>query len=540
MENLIKYLENALNVRVGPCQTKGFQYTCDIQQITQNGLSDYFEITKVTKYTNINFTKKFYLEMLDAYDKLTENNLLKPNKDKKTILIDYSSPNIAKDMHVGHLRSTIIGDTLANMYEYDGNTVLRINHMGDFGLPFGILIQYIFQNNLEAELDGLHLQTLYTESKKLFDQKDNIEFQLLSRQRTFELQTKSNEQVVSLWNRICTISKKSYNEIYKKLNVTLTEVGESFYYPFIQPMLDELIGNENVANDNGWRYITTAGDQKYTLVKSDGGYTYDTTDIVALKYRSNEIKADKILYVVDSGQSLHFQQLFEVGKKMNWLNNSYVEHIKFGVIKGIDGKRIRSRAGDTPKLMDLLEDSYEKTKEVLLEKGEFTENEIENLAFGSIKYFDLSYARTSDYVFSFDKMLQFKGNTLLYIMYSYVRCISIFNKINDQMKSVQNFDSIKRTEEITDDDQYLCAHIFKFPEIVSVTLSKHAPHYLTSYMHELSDILNSSYKKIRCLYFDENEKLIEINTKRLQIIKLLKNIYLACFKFIGVSPLDHL
>jgi arginyl-tRNA synthetase len=426
---------------------------CKNLLMISDGMYD-VEICKI--YINFKLNKKILYQNIQHILEL--KSTITQTDNPSTILVDYSSPNVAKDMHVGHLRSTIIGDCLANVYEARGNRVLRINHIGDFGLQFGMIIQYIISEKLMKDLleNKLSLQEVYTKAKKKFDSDD--EFNKLSYANTVKLQNYDNPKdeiptdpatedpsnVVTIWRAICDISRKSYQDIYDKLSVNLTECGESFYAKYIPAVIKELTDKKLTIVSEG-RLIVETPHGVLTLIKSDGGYTYDTTDITALWYRLCVLKVNKIYYVVDSGQSTHFLQLFDVVTKMGWNTEKSIEHVNFGVVCGEDGKRMRSRSGDTLKLADLMQYSLEETKKVMVEKGKsIDEKTIQSIAYGSIKYADLSVQRISDYVFSFERMLSFKGNTLSYVMYARVRLMSVINKLrNSPDHSISTEDIIK-------------------------------------------------------------------------------------------------
>lgn len=500
----------------------------------------------VNNHLNFTFNNNYIINL--ANNLLNENFTIdQPSKLK--IIVDYSSPNIAKDMHVGHLRSTIIGDTIANLYEKLGHEVLRINHIGDFGLPFGMIIQYILDNNLKNNISNLNLQHVYKKSRELYQ--NNEQFKKESYFRTVELQKNLNNETINIWKEICLVSKKAYDVIYNKLNINLKEKGESFYSFMFDGLVEELDNNNFLKEDNGRLVVLTPLDNNIdiplTIVKSDGGFTYDTTDLCALKYRLEVEKADKIFYVVDSGQSTHFQQIFYVADKIGWKKeNQQIEHINFGVVLGSDKKRLKSRYGDNPKLIDLLNESVEKTINIFKEKNSelvFDNEYIEKIAYGSIKYFDLSLNRTSDYIFSYDTMINFKGNTLIFVMYAYVRCHSIIKNVEKYSK-LSDYNLIKG-DDLIDKDFYLLKNILRLPEIIQQLLNNHYIHLLCEYLYHISEIIHSSYNTLRCVDFCFNEKkeiikINNINYSRANIFNLcIKNMN-YCFNILGIKPVDFM
>ena len=517
--------------------------------------------TDLIKYLQANMDDKKYIVTMGKHSldiSLTTNyvegeiknllknqKILKQDQTKQKILVEFSSPNIAKDMHVGHLRSTIIGDSIARLYECQGFDVSRINHIGDFGLQFGMIIEHLLETYpdlTDCNLSISDLQNFYAASKKKFD--EDADFQKRSYKKVVELQN-GDEKVVSAWNYIKDISRKSYNEIYDRLGIHLSEVGESFYQSRIPSLIDELIGKNLLKEDNGRKIIEIKGyELPLTVIKSDGGYTYDTTDLAALKYRLIEQKMDTIIYVVDSGQSLHFQLLFEVAKLTGWLkDHQEIKHIGFGLVLGSDKKKFRSRDGNTVKLIDLLDESLIKAQKVLDDhKHDHLETEkkeiVKAVAYGSIKYADLSTIRLNNYCFSFDKMLSLKGNTGAYQLYEYVRICSILRNagqyVEMAIKSVEDFKLTER-EEI-----YLCKILLQFPEIIDKMSEDLLLNSLCSYLYELTNAFSSFHLKCRCLYYDDNKELVRADLNRVLICVATKLIMGQCFDILGINKLEKM
>lgn len=508
------------------------------------------EMFAINNFLNFKIKNSFLVKISNDY--LNNSNISNNINNKLKIIVDYSSPNIAKDMHVGHLRSTIIGDCIANFYQLQGHNVQRINHIGDFGLPFGMIIQYIINYNLQNDIYNLNLQDIYKSSRELYEK--NNDFKKEAYTRTVELQKDLSDNTIQIWKKICEASKKSYEQIYKKLNINLIEKGESFYKFMFDDLVCELKEKNRLLEDNGRHILLTPienqNDIPLTIIKSDGGYTYDTTDLCALKYRLTVDKADKIFYVVDSGQSIHFKQIFHAANLLNWKsNNQTIEHINFGVVLGTDKKRLKSRNGDNPKLIDLINESFEKTVNVInnhfntndnnlnkkkLVKYNYDNNYIEKLAYGSLKYFDLSLNRTSDYVFNFDKMINFKGNTLMFVMYSYIRANSILKKINN------DFPSVIIENELTDKDYNLLKCLFRIQELNQQFINSHNPHIFCDYLFQLSEIIHNSYKTLKCIMVDTLGNILSINFSRANIYKICIQIIKYCFDILGITPVDYI
>lgn len=505
-----------------------------------------YDVEIVKLYLNFSLNRRILYEQINSI--LSSKNIIIQKNNPKNILIDYSSPNIAKDMHVGHLRSTIIGDCLANLFESQGHGVHRINHIGDIGLPMAMIIQYIISENLVTDLFEnelpLTLQEIYTKGKKLFDTDD--QFNKLSYENTVKLQNyDDNDNIVKIWKIICNISRKAYQEIYDRLSVNLTEYGESFYHKYIPLVIGKLNEKELTRKIDG-RLIIETTHGVLTIIKSDGGYTYDTTDVAALWYRLCILDMDKVYYVVDSGQSLHFLQLFEVSKKMGWLRgDKNVEHINFGIVCGTDGKRIRSRKGDTLKLIDLLDYSLKGTDKIMKEKDKtFNDEVIKSLAYGSIKYADLSVGRINDYIFSFERMLSFKGNTLVYVMYARVRILAILRNLDrtDITKEnlIQYISNIEDTKinELNRYDYELIFHLMTFNDMISKA-EVGFPHYICTYLYSLADMFHNCYMGNRSITFD-NEEIISVNKSRVALYIAILEIIDICFKLLNIKPIDYL
>jgi arginyl-tRNA synthetase len=499
-----------------------------------------FQIEKTNKFFNIKLKKSYVSELFNNILNLDSENLIQKSDNKEKIIIDYSSPNVAKEMHIGHLRSTIIGDTLSNFYELLGHDVLRINHIGDFGLQFGMMINYIIKNNLKELIDNLDLQDIYVEANKLANSDEN--FNNESQVKTYELQNKI-EPSISIHKKICEKSRQHFEKNYSILNITkMIEIGESFYQNYIPNMIIEFDSNNILEENEGRKIIRTSiknTNSKLTVIKSNGGYTYDTTDLCALKYRIYVQKADKIFYVVDSGQSDHFEQIFEIGKRVGWIKEQEIKHINFGLVLGEDGKRIRSRDGGSLKLLELFDETINQTEKVLLKKNSLISKEtIINLAIGSIKYADLKSDRRLNYKFSFSKMLNFTGNTLCYIMYCHVRSKKV---INNYLNNCEKINKFIDPNELNDIDFKVIILILKFPEYINKTLITNEINHLTTYLYELSELVHIEYKNNRVIDFDlKTNKLIKSNNSRINIFVMSNQIFLIIFKILNIIPIDSM
>ncbi|KAA8523189.1 hypothetical protein F0562_009612 [Nyssa sinensis] len=400
-----------------------------------------------------------------------------PKLPIKRAIVDFSSPNIAKEMHVGHLRSTIIGDTLARMLEFSNVEVLRRNHVGDWGTQFGMLIEYLFEMFPDWEVISDQaigdLEAFYKASKQKFDTDPG--FKERAQQAVVSLQG-GEGKYRKAWAQICEISRRGYERVYQRLGVQLEEKGESFYNPYIPGALEALSNKGLIEESEGARVIFIEGKNiPLIVVKKDGGYNYASTDLAALQYRLNEEKADWIIYVTDVGQREHFEMFFTAAKRAGWLpadDNMYpkTSHVGFGLVLGEDGKRFRTRSTEVVKLVDLLDEAKSRCKAVLIERGkanEWTEEELEQTAeavgYGAVKYADLKNNRLTNYTFNFDQMLNDKGNTAVYLLYAHARICSIIRK------SGKNLEELKKTGKIElahPDERVLGFHLLQFAEIV--------------------------------------------------------------------------
>lgn len=350
--------------------------------------------------------------------------------EKKRAILDFSSPNIAKEMHVGHLRSTIIGESIARLLEFFGYDTLRLNHLGDWGTQFGMLIAHLkdkFPNYMTEPPPIGDLQMFYKESKKRFDEDE--EFKARAYECVVKLQ-RYDPEIIKGWKLICDISRKEFEHIYKELDIKLVERGESFYQKLMDEVVQEFEKKQLVEVDEGRKIVFTPDSSvPLTIVKSDGGYTYDTSDLAAIKNRLITEKGDILLYIVDAGQAVHFHAIFSAAKLIGWYQPHHrVEHVEFGVVLGEDKKKFKTRSGDTVRLRDLLNEGLKRALDKLKEKERdkvLTPEQLsaaqKAIAYGCIKYADLAHNRTNEYIFSFDKMLDDKGNTAVYMLYAYTR-----------------------------------------------------------------------------------------------------------------------
>lgn len=426
------------------------------------------------------------------------------------VVIDFSSPNIAKEMHVGHLRSTIIGDCLARVFEFLGYDVVRLNHLGDWGTAFGMLIAYMKEEaplvlTGQQQTDLTHLVTWYKEAKKKFDA--NPDFKKASQLEVVSLQ-RGDPEAKHAWEIICDISRKAYKEIYTLLDVKLIDRGESFYNPLLPGIVEDLEKKGLVQISDGAKCIFLEGFQNRAgeslplmVQKSDGGYNYDTTDMAAVYHRVKEEKADRLVYVTDAGQSTHFQMIFKASEKAGYYDPKKVrtDHVPFGLVLGSDGKKFRTRSGDTEKLIDLLQAAIDQADKILTEKNpDMPTAERHKLAkalgIGAIKYADLSCHRMSDYVFSYDRMLRFEGNTAAFLMYAYVRIEGIRRRLKIDIKSIWNQYQIRLEHP---SEVALGLHLLRFAETLQLVADDLLPHRITDYLYSLAEKFHAFFRDCR-------------------------------------------
>jgi arginyl-tRNA synthetase len=431
-------------------------------------------------------------------------------RHKQKIIVEFSSPNVAKELHVGHIRSTIIGDCLARLFEFLKQDVLRLNHIGDWGTQFGMLIAYIleFEPGILERQKDVTLETLmqwYRASKERFDR--DPEFKKKSQLEVVRLQSGA-EDSLRLWQWICQVSRKGFQEIYDLLGVHIVERGESFYNPQLKGTVEALDQQGLVTLSNGAKCIFLEGFKNregeplpMIIQKSDGGYNYDTTDLAALHHRIFIEKADRIIYITDIGQSLHFQMLFAAAKKAGWLEGKTValDHVGFGLVLGPDGKKFKTRSGATEKLIDLLTEAVARAQTMVQERLPDASSEEKThlahvLGIGALKYADLSSCRTKDYTFSYDRMLRFDGNTAVFLLYAYVRINGIKKKVGADMGALlrELKIEIEHVSELS-----LALHLRRFGEVLEMAASDLMPHHLTDYLYLLAEKFNAFFRDCR-------------------------------------------
>ncbi|MGB1760316.1 MAG: arginine--tRNA ligase [Verrucomicrobiales bacterium] len=521
--------------------------------INQIDVDDISETPEIAGPGFINFKIKNSTILSRLDDILSSDRLgIEETTTPEKILIDYSSPNIAKPMHIGHIRSTIIGDCLRRVANFLGHDVIADNHIGDWGTPIGQVI-YGWKNNLNESAfneDPINeLLRLYQLVKEGFESDPKINAACL--EETVKLQS-GNEESISLWNQFKEITLSEVNKIYSRLDIEFNvTLGESFYHNQLAPLVEDLLAkgiaeisdgavcifsnNELEAKDDP---LLVSRDGEWIPVpcmvrKKDGGFNYATTDIATIDYRVNELNSDKILYVVDDRQSLHFRQLFEVSRQREI--KTQLHHVSFGKILGEDRKPFKTREGSVPDLSSVLEEAVQRAKSVIDDKSNgLSEKEKEDVAerigIGAIKYFELSQSRVSDYIFSWDKMLALQGNTAPYMINAYVRTRSIFRKIGDDANISLNDLALSN-----DSERSIAIKLCQYSEVVPEVMTDYRPNLLATYLYELAQTFHSFYEQCPVLNSEEQTR----NT-RLALCEATSKVLKHGLELLGIYPPDKM
>jgi len=476
-------------------------------------------------FINLRLKPEFLADRLLEINKHIANLGIDKTAEPKTIVVDFSSPNIAKKMYVGHLRSTIIGDCICRILECLGHKVIRQNHIGDWGTQFGMLTYYLDDIRLgttgyASYLEIPDMEQFYKKAKKLFD--TDAEFANRSREYVVKLQS-GDKHALFNWQVIRQQSISYCQKLYNILKVTLTKDdvrGESEYNDDLPSVVDELKKAGLAEESDGAVCVFPLGFKNkegqalpFIIQKSDGAYLYATTDLAALRYRVNELKANAIIYVTDARQKLHFEMLFAVAKMAKWVSDDIeLSHVMFGSILGDDGTPLKTRAGENIKLKELLDEAVERAKAIVDEKNpELSQDKKEKIAkavgIGAVKYADYSNNRTSDYVFSFDKMLAMDGNTAPYMQYAYARIKSIERKA--QTKDVDIKDELAGLEtlNLTEPAELdLAKYLIRYGEAIQAAIADYRPNYLTAYLYELAQKFSAFYTNCPVLKADPGKR----------------------------------
>ena len=458
-------------------------------------------------------------------------------------VVDLSAPNLAKEMHVGHLRSTIIGDGVARVLEFLGDTVIRQNHVGDWGTQFGMLMAYLQENPITSD-ELSDLENFYRAAKQRFDESE--EFADRARGLVVKLQA-GDAECLALWSHFRDISLSHCQAIYEQLNVKLTMadvMGESAYNDDLINVVNDLKAAGLLVESNGAQCVfldefkNADGDPlPVIIVKADGGYLYATTDLAAVRYRSGVLKADRALYFVDQRQALHFQQVFQVARLAGFVTHPMdMEHMGFGTMNGADGRPFKTRDGGTVKLVDLLTEAKDRAYTLVKEKNpELAEDDLRSIAkvvgIGAVKYADLSKHRTSDYSFNFDLMLNFEGNTAPYLLYAYTRVAGVFRKLGKDFSEVEGQIVLEAAHE-----HELAAKLAQFGEVLNNVCDKGTPHILCTYLYDVAGLFSSFYENCPILTADDEAQ----KQSRLRLAALAGRTLKQGLELLGLETLERM
>ena len=476
-------------------------------------LSEIAEINIVNGFLNFKAKNSWISKKISSMN--SDPRLGVELENRKTIVIDYSSPNIAKRMHVGHLRSTVIGDALSRIFSFKGHNVVGENHIGDWGTPFGMLIEHFIEcdNNNVGEID---LSTFYKEARYKFENIDD--FALRSRQRVVKLQSRDAE-TIDLWQKLVDFSLVNFNSVYQLLGVLLNDdnlAGESIYEDLLPEVVKRLESQDLIVESEGALVVFPDGwynreNEPLPLIirKGDGGYNYATTDLACIINRVESIECNEMLYVVGAEQSQHFSMVFQVAKDAKFMDEkTKAVHVSFGLVMGSDGKKLASREGKAITLEELLEESVNRAEKLILEKNSSmsdSDRKKVSIMIGivAIKYADLSIDRNKNYVFDWDKMLSFDGNTAPYLQYAHARICSIFRKSSISRESTFNSEILV----VNDFEKSLSKSIIGFSESIDETINSYSPHRLAVYLHHLAQDFASFYENCPVLISNDEAKM---------------------------------
>ena len=459
-----------------------------------------------------------------------------PLAEPETVVVDYSAPNAAKEMHVGHLRSTIIGDAIVRLLEHLGHHVIRQNHLGDWGTPFGMLVEHLVDTGAGENSSVGELSEFYREARRKFDTDED--FRDRSRNRVVALQS-GDPRTRELWRAVVDRSIDYIGTIYARLDVSLTRAdiaGESRYDQRLGPVADELERLGLLRESDGARcvfpagFTNRAGDPLPLIVrKADGGYGYDTTDLAAIRYRITELKADRLLYVVGTPQREHFQMVFQAAREAGWLTDDvHAEHVGFGSMLGTDGKMLRTRAGRTVKLGELLDEAVARAAEQVRERN--TDVGVDEVAkavgIGAVKYADLATDRLRDYTFDYDRMLSFDGNTGPYLQYAHARTRSILRRADTEPGSVAVAEPAERE---------LALALLALPTVVAEVAATLEPHRLCAYLYGLAGAFTTFYERCPVLRAEP-----EVRASRLALCALTARVLATGLGLLGIAAPERM
>jgi arginyl-tRNA synthetase len=496
-------------------------------------------------FINIHLSKKWVSKQVETAASDTRMGICTTTPQK--VVVDYSSPNLAKEMHVGHLRSTIIGDAVVRVLEFLGHDLIRQNHMGDWGTQFGMLLAHLSDQLAQAKASTAlsDLEDFYRAAKIRFDSEDGF----ADRAREYVVRLQSGDaQCLTLWEQFIDISISHSEEVYKKLNVSLTRdsvMGESAYNPDLPVLVEDLLARGIAVIDQGATlvFLPEMADKEgnpavYIVQKSGGGFLYATTDLAAIRYRCKHLKADRTLIFTDARQALHFKQAEAVARKAGYMPPAHhYQHCPFGMMLGKDGKPFKTRSGGTIKLSDLLDEAVERADKLLAARGSETRSAVDpniakTIGIGAVKYADLSKNRITDYIFDWDTMLSFEGNTAPYLQYAYTRIRSIFRKADVDMAQQHTAVVIESASE-----QALAVKLLQFEDTLQAVAQEATPHLLCTYLYELASLFMKFYEASPILKEGVEES---VKQSRLTLSGLTANTVKQGLYMLGIDTLEHM
>ncbi|MPW30112.1 arginine--tRNA ligase [Agarivorans sp. B2Z047] len=474
---------------------------------------------------------------------------VKPADKAQTIVVDYSAPNVAKEMHVGHLRSTIIGDAVVRTLEFLGHKVVRANHIGDWGTQFGMLIANLEEVEARGtdagDIELADLEVFYRESKARYDS-DEV---FAERARNYVVKLQSGDEYCNImWRKLVDITLSHNQAVYDRLNVSLTKddvMGESMYNPMLNDVVADLKQQGLAVEDNGAtvvfldEYKNKDGDPMGVIIqKKDGGFLYTTTDIACAKYRYQNLNADRVLYFIDSRQHQHLMQAWNIVRKAGYVPEEVpLEHHAFGMMLGKDGRPFKTRSGGTVKLVDLLEEAEQRAQTIVAEKSRDLDAEqqvvaAKAIAMGAVKYADLSKNRTTDYIFDWENMLAFNGNTAPYLQYAYTRIQSIIRRSEVDVANLQQAISLEQDAEIA-----LAQKLIQFSDAVHNVANKGMPHMMCNYLYELAGAFMTFYEACPIL---KDDVAADTKSSRLRLASLTAKVLDQGLSLLGIETLERM
>ena len=514
-----------------------------VKHLDLTGIASHTEIAG-PGFINIFLDRQWLAQQ--AAQALQQPDLGVSKPEPQTIVIDYSAPNVAKEMHVGHVRSTIIGDAAVRTLEFLGHNVIRANHVGDWGTQFGMLIAYLEkqQNEDHADIALADLEAFYREAKRTYDEDEAF----AARARSYVVKLQGGDEYCrAMWKKLVDITMSQNQLVYDRLNVTLTRndvMGESLYNDMLPGIVADLREKGLAVTSEGAtvvfldEYKNKEGEPMGVIIqKKDGGYLYTTTDIACAKYRYETLHADRVLYYIDSRQHQHLQQAWTIVRKAGYVPASVpLEHHAFGMMLGKDGRPFKTRSGGTIKLADLLDEAVERAHTLVSAKNpEMSPQELTDLAeivgIGAVKYAALSKSRTTDYIFDWDNMLAFEGNTAPYMQYAYTRVLSVFRKAGLDAETLSG--DITLTDER---EALLATRLLQFEEVITQVARDGTPHVMCAYLYDLAGLFSGFYEHCPILAAEE----ASVRNSRLQLAALTAKTLKQGLDTLGIKTVERM